>query len=84
MILLWGLLNIKFYDKYFSFLLFLLFSVAGAGAWPACRAVQPGAGGLALYGLLELVTTKQEKLAPEPSLALGACVRPTLLQTMRF
>lgn len=54
--LLWGLLNIKFYDKYSSFLLFLLFSVARAGAWPACRAVQPGAGGLALYGLLELVT----------------------------
>ena len=77
MILFWVLLNIKFYDKYSSFLLLILFSVARAGAWPACRAVQPGPWGLACCGqTLEAgdPSMKQKKLAPEPSLAFGACM----------
>ena len=74
MILFWGLLNIKFYDKYSSFLLLILFSVARAGALPAYRAVPPGAWGLACCGqTLEAgdPSMKQKRLAPEPSLAFG-------------
>lgn len=54
----WEWLNIKFYDRYSSFSLFILISVPGTGAWPAQWAMEPGDGARLRAGMWPLDVLK--------------------------
>lgn len=69
LILFWELLNIKLCDKYSSVSLFIVFSARSRCM--ACLLGSPARGETLVAGN---PSTKQERLAPEPSPALGACV----------